>query len=201
MKAIVIAIGDELTSGQRLDTNSQWISQQLGDLGIPVLHTTEYTDLLIKEGRLRPRKSVPMRVTYHDPCHLGRRGEIYKSGWTGDDKLERPVRFKQTGSLGIFEPPRDIIRSVPADAQDSILCLAYGQYAVHAGMAGKTNMVIGYWNQHFTHIPIALATLRRKKVDSAGYLWQTVLGTTDTKEGIPTTVRSRAMIDPKFGSC
>lgn len=83
------------------------------DLGIPVLHTTEYTDRLIKEGRLQPRKSVPMRVTYHDPCHLGRRGEIYKGGWTGDDKLERPVRFKQTGSLGIFEPPRDIIRSVP----------------------------------------------------------------------------------------
>ncbi len=83
------------------------------DLGIPVLHTTEYTDLLIKQGRLQPRKSVPMRVTYHDPCHLGRRGEIYKGGWTGDDKLERPVRFKQTGSLGIFEPPRDIIRSVP----------------------------------------------------------------------------------------
>jgi Fe-S oxidoreductase len=83
------------------------------DLGIPVLHTTEYTDLLIKEGRLRPSESVPIRVTYHDPCHLGRRGEIYKGGWTGDDKLERPVRFKQTGSLGIFEPPRNIIRSVP----------------------------------------------------------------------------------------
>lgn len=83
------------------------------DLGIPVLHTTEYTDRLIKQGRLQPKKSVPMRVTYHDPCHLGRRGEIYKGGWTGDDKLERPVRFKQTGSLGIFEPPRDIIRSVP----------------------------------------------------------------------------------------
>ena len=83
------------------------------DLGIPVLHTTEYTDQLIKQGRLQPKKSVPMRVTYHDPCHLGRRGEIYKGGWTGDDKLERPVRFKQTGSLGIFEPPRDIIRSVP----------------------------------------------------------------------------------------
>jgi len=83
------------------------------DLCIPVLHTTEYTDQLIKKGRLQPKKSVPMRVTYHDPCHLGRRGEIYKGGWTGDDKLERPVRFKQTGSLGIFEPPRDIIRSVP----------------------------------------------------------------------------------------
>jgi len=39
-------------------------------------------------------------------------------------------------------------------------------------------MVIGFWNQHCTHIPIALAALKRKKVDPKGYLWQTVLGTT-----------------------
>jgi nicotinamide-nucleotide amidase len=41
MKAEVIAIGDELTSGQRLDTNSRWISAELALLGIPVVfHTT-----------------------------------------------------------------------------------------------------------------------------------------------------------------
>ena len=34
LRAEVIAIGDELTSGARLDTNSQWLSQQLGNLGI-----------------------------------------------------------------------------------------------------------------------------------------------------------------------
>lgn len=46
MFAEVISIGDELTSGQRLDTNSQWLSQQLGDLGIRVLyHTTVGDDL------------------------------------------------------------------------------------------------------------------------------------------------------------
>ena len=41
MLAEIIAIGDELTSGQRLDTNSQWLSRELGLLGIPVgCHTT-----------------------------------------------------------------------------------------------------------------------------------------------------------------
>jgi nicotinamide-nucleotide amidase len=41
MQAEIIALGDELTCGQRLDTNSQWLSQQLGDCGIRVLfHTT-----------------------------------------------------------------------------------------------------------------------------------------------------------------
>ncbi len=83
------------------------------DLGIEVLHTTEYVDSLIKNEKLQLRKDIPMRVTYHDPCHLGRRGEIYKAGWDGDNKLLRPVRFKQNGLLGIYDPPRDIIRSIP----------------------------------------------------------------------------------------
>jgi Fe-S oxidoreductase len=83
------------------------------DLGVKILHATEYADLLIKEKQIEPCQSVPLRVTYHDPCHLGRRGEVYKSGWDGDNKLLRPVRFKQMGNLGIFDPPRDIIRSVP----------------------------------------------------------------------------------------
>ncbi len=88
--------------------------------------------------------------------------------------------FKQVGkamSLKYIDPSY-IIRSVPANSQDSLLCLALGQSAVHAAMAGKTNMVIGFWNQHCTHIPISLAALKRKKVDPKGYLWQTVLGTT-----------------------
>ena len=36
MHAEVMAIGDELTSGERLDTNSQWLSQQLAQLGVLV---------------------------------------------------------------------------------------------------------------------------------------------------------------------
>ncbi len=44
MRAEVIAIGDELTSGRRLDTNSQWLSQQLALLGIPVSHHTTVGD-------------------------------------------------------------------------------------------------------------------------------------------------------------
>ena len=46
MQAEVIAIGDELTSGQRLNTNSQWLSQRLEELGVPVMfHTTVGDDL------------------------------------------------------------------------------------------------------------------------------------------------------------
>jgi nicotinamide-nucleotide amidase len=46
MDAEIISIGDELTSGQRLDTNSQWLSERLGEIGIRVLyHTTVADDL------------------------------------------------------------------------------------------------------------------------------------------------------------
>jgi nicotinamide-nucleotide amidase len=46
MQAEVIAIGDELTTGQRLDTNSQWLSTELGLLGIPVVFHTTACDTL-----------------------------------------------------------------------------------------------------------------------------------------------------------
>jgi competence/damage-inducible protein CinA-like protein len=46
MKAEVISVGSELTSGQNLDTNSQWLSRRLAEIGIPVaFHTTVADDL------------------------------------------------------------------------------------------------------------------------------------------------------------
>ena len=41
MRAEIIAIGDEMTTGQRLDTNSQWLAERLLEIGVPVaFHTT-----------------------------------------------------------------------------------------------------------------------------------------------------------------
>ena len=63
MHAEIIAIGDELTSGQRLDTNSQWLSQRLGELGIRTLfHTTVGDDL---EASIRVFREAADRA---DPC-------------------------------------------------------------------------------------------------------------------------------------
>jgi 6-phosphofructokinase 1 len=74
--------------------------------------------------------------------------------------------------------PSYIIRSQPANTHDLALCLLLGQSAVHAGMAGRTNMVVGLWNHQFTHVPIALATSARKKLDVEGWLWSAVLAST-----------------------
>ncbi len=80
--------------------------------------------------------------------------------------------------------PSYTIRRVPANAHDSALCLLLGQNAVHAGMAGRTNMVVGDWNGALTHLPIPMAVSRRKKIDPAGWLWSTVLAST----GQPVTI-------------
>jgi 6-phosphofructokinase 1 len=74
--------------------------------------------------------------------------------------------------------PSYSIRSQTANAIDAEYCIALGQHAVHAGMAGRTDMMVGYWNQYFTHVPIALATTKRKKIDPGSELWQRVLGST-----------------------
>ena len=74
--------------------------------------------------------------------------------------------------------PSYIIRSQPANPHDSALCLLLGHNAVHAGMAGRTNMVVGLWNHQITHVPIQLATSRRKKIDPEGWLWSSVLAST-----------------------
>jgi 6-phosphofructokinase 1 len=74
--------------------------------------------------------------------------------------------------------PSYTIRSMPANPHDSAFCLLLGHNAVHAGMAGRTNMVVGNWKNEFTHVPIPMAVSERKKIDPDGRLWRNVLAST-----------------------
>ena len=74
--------------------------------------------------------------------------------------------------------PSYTIRSLPANAFDSEYCLMLGQHAVHAGMAGRTGMVVGLWNRYFTNIPIELVTRGRQQIDPNGQEWHRVLDST-----------------------
>lgn len=73
--------------------------------------------------------------------------------------------------------PSYTIRSVPANASDSLYCAILGQHAVHAGMAGKTGMVVGLFNNEYVHLPINTVTVR-KKVDPNGNMWMRALEAT-----------------------
>jgi 6-phosphofructokinase 1 len=88
--------------------------------------------------------------------------------------------LKQRGiehSMKYFDPSY-LIRSVPARGTDAVFCLHLAQQAVHAAMAGLTNLVVGYWHGHFVYVPIALATCERRRIDPRGQLWQSVLQVT-----------------------
>ncbi len=87
--------------------------------GIEILHITQYIERLIREGRLAFAGKVPLRATYHDPCHLGRLGEPWIH-WKGAEKKvlgqmiihDPPKKFRR-GAGGVYETPRDILRSIP----------------------------------------------------------------------------------------
>jgi Fe-S oxidoreductase len=86
-----------------------------GDL--EVLHISEYIDRLIKTGKLKLKKKLDISVTYHDPCRLGRLGEpwIHWEGKKipGDRFVFDPPKLYRRGANGVYEPPRDVIKSIP----------------------------------------------------------------------------------------
>lgn len=74
--------------------------------------------------------------------------------------------------------PSYLIRSVAANADDSVFCFQLAGNAVHAAMSGRTAMVVGVWNGQFVHIPTELAIAARKNVDTKSLFWQSVLDNT-----------------------
>jgi len=78
--------------------------------------------------------------------------------------------------------PSYMIRSAPAVPNDAIFCAQLGQYAVHAAMAGKTDLVIGQWNNNYTHVPIGLAISKKKFINPSGRFWFSVIDATGQPE-------------------
>lgn len=82
-----------------------------------------------------------------------------------------------THSLKYIDPSY-IIRSAPANANDSLFCTTLAQNAVHAGLSGRTGLLVGLWHNLFTHVPLKEVVKGRKLVDTERVLWRTVLDST-----------------------
>ena len=81
------------------------------------------------------------------------------------DGLRRARAWSSTSS---GSTRRYAIRCVPANPYDSVYCVRLAHAAVHAGMAGRTEVVVGRWHGRFVHIPIGVAISRRSTVDPNG---------------------------------
>jgi len=86
---------------------------------VEVLHTVEVLDQLISQGKIKFSREVPLTVTYHDPCHLGRQGEPYIP-WEGVEKkfkgqivVYEPNKPRYNGAWGVYDPPRNVLKSIP----------------------------------------------------------------------------------------
>ncbi|MBP9013211.1 MAG: ATP-dependent 6-phosphofructokinase [Smithella sp.] len=87
--------------------------------------------------------------------------------------------FKKLGveiNLKYIEPSY-LIRSVPSNASDDIYCNTLGQYAVHAGMAGKTGILVALMKDEYVHLPLQ-AVASNRKIDPQSDIWLRVLATT-----------------------
>jgi Fe-S oxidoreductase len=122
-----------------------------GDL--EVLHISEYIDRLMADGKLKPRKKVDLSVTYHDPCRLGRLGEPWVH-WKGkkipgDRFVFDPPKVYRRGSQGVYEPPRDVIKSIPGVKLTEMTRIKEYSWCCGAGGGvSESNPDFAMWTAH-----------------------------------------------------
>lgn len=98
------------------------------------------------------------------------------------ERIETYFKAEQIPMVMRYFDPSYIVRSSPANAEDSILCDFFARHAAHAAMAGKTGLVIGYLHNRFIHVPIELLASRKKSLDPDGLAWSAVLAATGQPE-------------------
>eukprot|EP00985_Skeletonema_marinoi_P015961 scaffold8430_cov122-Skeletonema_marinoi.AAC.3 len=88
--------------------------------------------------------------------------------------------------------PSYMIRSVPANATDSLYCMQLGQNAVHGTMAGYTGFSVGLLNNKMCLLPIPeLVATSPRQMDARGRTWERILGITRQPNTVETGKRNR----------
>jgi 6-phosphofructokinase 1 len=102
------------------------------------------------------------------------------------DRIKDYFKSKDIPMSLKYIDPSYIIRTSCGNAGDQLFCARLAQNAVHAAMAGRTGMLIGYWHGKMTHVPFS-AIVGRQTINPAGELWFNVLETT----GQPAQLRGK----------
>jgi len=94
------------------------------------------------------------------------------------EKINNHFKARKIDADIKYIDPSYIIRSAPANPNDSIYCTRLGANAVHAAMCGRTEIVMSLIHNHFVHVPIRMAVSRRNQIDPNGELWRDVIEAT-----------------------
>jgi 6-phosphofructokinase 1 len=98
------------------------------------------------------------------------------------ERIENYFKSENIPVVMRYIDPSYLVRSSPANAEDSILCDLFARNAVHAAMAGKTGLVIGYMHNLFIHVPTELLTSRIKVMEADSLTWLSALSATGQSE-------------------
>jgi 6-phosphofructokinase 1 len=98
------------------------------------------------------------------------------------ERIEAYFKSEKIPVVMRYIDPSYLVRSSPANAEDSILCDLFARNAVHAAMAGKTGLVIGYMHNLFIHVPIELLASRTKVMEPDSLTWNAALSATGQPE-------------------
>jgi len=98
------------------------------------------------------------------------------------EKIEAFFKAENIPVVMRYFDPSYQVRSRPANSEDALLCDLFARHAVHAAMAGKTGVVIGFLHERFIHVPIELLAGHTKRLDPASGWWRSVLAATGQPE-------------------
>lgn len=94
------------------------------------------------------------------------------------ERIVAHFRHRETEVNLKYIDPSYMLRALPSNANDSIFAASLARLAVHAAMAGKTDVMIGRRFNSYIHVPIPMAVHKRKCIDPSGTLWMQVLQAT-----------------------
>jgi Fe-S oxidoreductase len=104
--------------------------------GITIKHTADFLYDLYKEGKFEPKNEIDMKVTYHDPCHLGRHVKDWKVDWDGSTQWKGS--YLDVEDKGTFEQPRELIKAIKGIKYEEMPRNRNNSYCCGSGGGVKT---------------------------------------------------------------